>query len=458
MNSTIEKTAETATATATATTATAKTPIPINTILMHQQPHLDEVVAVTILRLYGEALFPGIGKAQIRFIEADILGTESEWDSQAILPVGICKGRFNEHRNGTPTGRLEGECAATLVMKYLGVYDNPELQKLRDETLEGDENPTNTPTQLAELMKVGYRNLKKDSSVVFGLVSTVVKAIISCERFRYSALSSEKTISEMWAKASEDDEELKGMPRVGRRLGNLIVESEKNHGNLVTELSSVIRALFRVPYDYDTVISPQFEFYMACLKSDIIEFQAVTEELKKVEPIWVRVLLHNRQQTIKMLVCKTDASQAAKAARVLGNHIVLLRNSSGNFQLFTSNKVFNAQGLSLTNVVRMIRWLSLPADKKAEADWGKLGQAGDHPDVPGIHYHKVAEAVYNGSLTHPAQASPISTQALIEAIKYGFDPHYVKMWCNDRKITMNREVVARIQAKRKEQDQTVSAS
>ncbi len=438
------------------TSATTQTPapkiaIPINTIILHQQPHLDEVVAVTILRMYGEALFPGIGKAQLRFVEADIVGIESEWDKNGELPIGVCKGRFDEHRDGIKNGRIKGKCAATLAAKYLGIENRPELKKLLAETLEGDMNATNTPTQLAELMKVGYRSLKKDSYVVFSTVSTAVIAIINLERLRYAQNSDEKSLKVMWAEALQADEELKAMQRVVSRIGQLVGESAKNEGNLVTEFSFVIKALFRAPHDYKKVVEPQFEFYLACLKNDIVEFQAVIEELKKVKPVEVRALLYNRKDIIKLLVCKSDALQASKAARMLGNHIVLVRNSEGNFQIFTDKRVFNDQGLSLANLVRMIRWLSLPADQKAKADWQALGCAGDHPDVEGIHYHKVAEAVYNGSLTHPAKASTIAMQALIEAIKYAFDPGYVKMWCNDRCIIMNPKKVAQIKAAMREE-------
>ena len=417
---------------------TPKVPIPVSTILVHIRPHLDEVVAVALLRLYGEALFPGISKAPVRYVEGTIAGTDEVWDKDQILPVGIGKGRFDEHRDGQKADRLKNECSATLVAKYLGVENNRELTKLLAETLAGDHDASNTQTQLAELMKVSYRMLKTESRVVFRTVSIGVEAIINQQKYCYGPMEGERKLNDLWKTTWAEDLELVSHPKVVSRVSQTIGNSMRNEAGLVTEFSSVISALWRFPYDVDSVVMEHFAFYIAGLKADAMAFQAALDELESMPVIDVRAQAHPgaRQQILQLCVCRTEELLMHKAARSDGNDIILVRSSTGNFQIYTNKRSIAGRGFNIVNLVRMIRWLELPVEKKKAANWEELGMAGDHPDVPNIHYHKIAEAVYCGTLTHPAKPSLISTEALIGAIKYAFDPFYVKKWCNDRGIIM----------------------
>lgn len=115
---------------------------PVDTIWTHPCPHLDEIMAIFLLRKYGQKLFPDVSKAQIEFrrAEGDATGNPEDCEelfAQKILALGTGKGPFDEH---DVASTKDGECCATLVAKYLGVAKYPELKQLLAETLANDRN------------------------------------------------------------------------------------------------------------------------------------------------------------------------------------------------------------------------------------------------------------------------------------------------------------------------------
>jgi len=77
----------------------------------HDGPHIDEVLSVYLVEQYGDE----------RFL--------SKYCPDNILRIGCEGGELDEHaRNGSP--RKGDHCAATLVAKALGVYDDPSLESL----------------------------------------------------------------------------------------------------------------------------------------------------------------------------------------------------------------------------------------------------------------------------------------------------------------------------------------
>jgi hypothetical protein len=117
-------------------------------ILTHERPHLDEIVAIWLLRKFGEQRFPGISTAAVSFLSLRRLAesglTPKDYEAQGTLLLGIGGGRFDEH----PTleeGRKAGDCATTLVAKELGVSEDPSLAKIlrfvRAADVEGNASP-----------------------------------------------------------------------------------------------------------------------------------------------------------------------------------------------------------------------------------------------------------------------------------------------------------------------------
>ena len=117
-------------------------------LLTHERPHLDEIVAIWLLRKFGEQRFPGVATATVSFTSGrrlvDSGVTSEDYEARGVLSLGVGGGRFDEH----PTleeGRKAGDCATTLVAKELGVSDDPSLAKIlrfvRAADVEGNASP-----------------------------------------------------------------------------------------------------------------------------------------------------------------------------------------------------------------------------------------------------------------------------------------------------------------------------
>ncbi|MFM2357531.1 MAG: hypothetical protein RJA61_268, partial [Candidatus Parcubacteria bacterium] len=104
---------------------------------IHRRPHFDEIIAIFILRLYGEEKYPGISEAKIKVFagEEDLEGkTSDQWLAEGVLLVGFGGGSLDEHPNADG-GAKENECAATLVAKDLGVEKEEELRLILEDAL-----------------------------------------------------------------------------------------------------------------------------------------------------------------------------------------------------------------------------------------------------------------------------------------------------------------------------------
>jgi hypothetical protein len=121
-------------------------------LVVHQNPHFDEVLAVWLLKKFGEKMFPGVSQAKLTFHNNGISLSSEEYEKKGILLVGLGGGRFDEHpANGN--GRKEGECAATLVAAALGLKDDPVLQPLLRYVVNCDLKGNSHPFDLSSVLK-----------------------------------------------------------------------------------------------------------------------------------------------------------------------------------------------------------------------------------------------------------------------------------------------------------------
>jgi hypothetical protein len=128
----------------------------IKIIATHPKPHFDELTAIWLLRKFGSKKFPGIETAVIQYWNrSDIKETPETYETRGILLVGIGGGKFDEHpENGN--ARKENECAATLVAKFLGVDDDPALERILRFTLNSDLNGSAQSFDMAIIAKLLY--------------------------------------------------------------------------------------------------------------------------------------------------------------------------------------------------------------------------------------------------------------------------------------------------------------
>lgn len=143
----------------------------VHTIVTHKRPHIDEVVAIVLLKMYGREKFPGIQNAKIDFWDAGIQSVASKnWKQhhkEGVLLIGLGASCFDEHPNES-IDRKKEECAATLVANYLGIRQKPELEQLLRYTLNNDTKGGNNPFDLAAVFNLGNKTwFDKDPQAIF---------------------------------------------------------------------------------------------------------------------------------------------------------------------------------------------------------------------------------------------------------------------------------------------------
>jgi hypothetical protein len=135
-------------------------PISVHTIVTHKRPHIDEIVAIKLLKVYGRKVFLGIEKARVEFWDAGSKTPDGkswkEWTKNGYLLVGVGGSCFDEHP-AEKLERKEGHCAASLVAKYLGIENYPELQQLLKYTIDNDTNGGKNPFDLAAIITAGNK-------------------------------------------------------------------------------------------------------------------------------------------------------------------------------------------------------------------------------------------------------------------------------------------------------------
>jgi hypothetical protein len=132
---------------------------PINALLFHEGVHVEEAATALILRHYGEERFPGVSTASWIFDRAlaESRSFEEHLFNHRMLPIGVGGGPFDEHPTLTEP-RKEGECSATLVAKYLGVDQRPELRQLLKYVLNDDLHGSGNHYTLGASLKRWHRH------------------------------------------------------------------------------------------------------------------------------------------------------------------------------------------------------------------------------------------------------------------------------------------------------------
>lgn len=127
----------------------------------------DAAVAVWLLRMYGHIKYEGAFTAPLVFLRTRDLpeGLDAEeWERRGYFAVNCGESRFDHH----PHGRYKKECAATLVMRDLGIYDNPTLRQLKEWVLWDDlrrmDTSSGRPTK-AEMSFTWARTFKEQQNL-----------------------------------------------------------------------------------------------------------------------------------------------------------------------------------------------------------------------------------------------------------------------------------------------------
>ncbi len=94
-------------------------------IILPTRPQPDTIVAIFILKKFGQERFPGIRNAVLDFWQVLPDGaTETSLDANGTILIDLGGGRFDHH------GKQIQTTASRLIAEYLGIADDPALAKL----------------------------------------------------------------------------------------------------------------------------------------------------------------------------------------------------------------------------------------------------------------------------------------------------------------------------------------
>lgn len=132
---------------------------------MYPRPHADPIVALFLLRMFGEEKFPGVQTAKLEFWNVVPEGKPPEqWEEEGYVLLDLGGGKFDHHHSlHIKNTKI---CAAVLVAKYLGIDQRPELKKLleyaRRDDLEGKGIVSKDPIDRAFGFPAIIMNLNRD--------------------------------------------------------------------------------------------------------------------------------------------------------------------------------------------------------------------------------------------------------------------------------------------------------
>ncbi|MEK7556778.1 MAG: hypothetical protein AAB538_02260 [Patescibacteria group bacterium] len=142
-----------------------------HTLVTHERPHFDEVVAIWLLLRFGEEHgFPGVSEAKIVLWRNDN-GRKQEktpeaYEAEGVILIGVGGGRFDEHP--TPThSRKEDECAATLVAEALGIRNDIGLRPILNFALKNDLKGAGHPFDIAHILKLLYNTAGSSQAIAW---------------------------------------------------------------------------------------------------------------------------------------------------------------------------------------------------------------------------------------------------------------------------------------------------
>ena len=148
-------------------------------ILTHERPHLDEIVAIWLLRRFGEQKFPGVGRAKVGFTSIRKLAEAGlkpeDYEAQGTLLLGVGGGKFDEHPTMEEV-RKAGDCATTLVAKELGIGDDPALAKILKFVHAADVEGNASPFDVSYLVKLLHARYPDDPNRVIEWALVAIEA------------------------------------------------------------------------------------------------------------------------------------------------------------------------------------------------------------------------------------------------------------------------------------------
>ncbi|MFA6315550.1 MAG: hypothetical protein WC648_04255 [Candidatus Paceibacterota bacterium] len=376
--------------------------------------NLESVASRLILRWFGPQKWPDIDKAPIMFVENELSWNDEFFDKRDELPIGCCPecrfGRRDSWRN---------------LLKFLGAENEAPGQRIR----EIFSSHHKSETGLMSLIGVMLRHYE-DLMFVMNWADQMLDVVV-CRRIYSPAkkVGPEPDLKQMFETAWQ---ELELQDAKVREHLDKVIANSMGQKDEMTELAYVLTAMIRrqnpdtTPTFNQDDIKAWFHALVRAMYDEQIKFHVVVSQVRKTKPVEIQAMIKGKAEPLNLFVLKSDEQLADRAARFRGAHLTLIRDSKGYTRICRNR---NVHGLNLNIVLRMIRWLELPIDKK-DVKWSSLDEFADYSDW---------EMSDMGNLLNraPNKPSPIALDFLADIMQYAFHPGGIKCWCNQHNIWMS---------------------
>lgn len=385
------------------------------TFVVHPGPHLDEVVAVTLLRSLGREIFPGIETAEV--ILESATPADSDLENGRIL-VGQGGGVFDD-KDPLTGERLPDTCCAQRTAEWLGVENYPWLVKLLKAVKLVDGNPIATPTDLSSIMKECILSFHEDGHrAIFDWVEKAVCAIIKYSYLAYQASNDGQKIecTDYVRPTAVFDQMVKDCVTnhggVINRIKLKLQSSEKQTGSCL-EIATISRCMKIVGISDDEVVEWLATGLYKMAQQQELHFKLV-ENLPHMGTTFPITL--GNGQVVTGYFCATNLPHIDKVCRMdMYNYaICVVRRSNGNVAVMPNAKY----RMDMRGVWALIRLVETPTPLMGDVEIGDYTKSGKHPNVPNW-YMMDSGAALNGTCNIRAIPTKISKDDIILIIQDG---------------------------------------
>jgi len=193
-------------------------------IILPTRPQADTLVAIYILRKFGNSFFKNIDKAEIEIAPTLPAGKDVQTlEDEGVLAIDIGGGKFDHH------GREPKITASELIADYLGMRNNPALSKLieyaRRDDIHGQGTISNDPLDRAFGLSGLIVALNKDKSVKPEKISEMISPLLDAH-YKEELRRTEELPREFEQKTKEGRVEIFQVKQRDKKLKVVIVDSD----------------------------------------------------------------------------------------------------------------------------------------------------------------------------------------------------------------------------------------
>lgn len=389
--------------------------------MTHVGIHLDEIVALILIVLFGEEKFPGAGAAEIQYVTDDVLGMDEEFFGRKTLRVGVGRGMYDDKN---PDGsRKENTSTAEIVAQDLKAAELPGWKELLREVTRNDSEGGSKPTELPSL--IGAANRLGRTSELFAWARTAVTVIVGQLARPLEAAAGEKGIGDylvVWGEGLDGK-----IPTALAHLAHIFTDSSQNESCL--SLDYIVRAMQRQKWEGDT-INAWLTFAFTLLYTDRLAFEAAVRRIKPNRTTFKgevseSIMVRSGERSLRVLIIEDDEPRASAVMTFLRFDVSVIRSTDGHVQIFANRH----SGVTLLNVIAMIRGLELPADERTRVQWDALTKAGEYPGVE--HWYNPGNGLQflNGAMSKPGKKpTTLSLEEIVRAVRAAFDEESLRRW------------------------------